>query len=197
MHGFVSEKHHVSFFKFGRASVHFRLFCRVDKYSPFHLVQNRSESVCTRFYSDLYISLSVNSPRFLETHASGVFCESNVAGVRIKGVAASVETDTNGLLLIIADTSAIKVASTSWVRFPSCILESRVQYSSRRADYTFSCPSHVGGTRGVKYPCTSCLKEVVLYLSVFNIYVLDSEVFCGSYKIGSTIRPIQFDFASD
>lgn len=124
MHGFVSEKHHVSFFKFGRASVHFRLFCRVDKYSPFHLVQNRSESVCTRFYSDLYISLSVNSPRFLETHASGVFCESNVAGVRIKGVAASVETDTNGLLLIIADTSAIKVASTSWVRFPSCILES-------------------------------------------------------------------------
>lgn len=75
--------------------------------------------------------------------------------------------------------------------------EHRVQYSSRRADHTFPCPSHVGGTRGVKYPCTSCLEEVVIYLSVFNIYGLDSEVFCSSYKIGSTIRTLPFDFASD
>lgn len=60
--------------------------------------------------------------------------------------------------------------------------EHRVQYSSRRADHTFPCPSHVGRTMGVLYLCTSCLEEVVLYLSVFNIYGLDSEVFCGSYK---------------
>lgn len=43
----------------------------------------------------------MNCPRFLETNASGVFCVSKVAGVRIKGGMASVETDTNGRLLIL------------------------------------------------------------------------------------------------
>lgn len=64
-------------------------------YTPYDLVQNRLERTCKRFSSNWYTSLSANSPRFLATLASDVFCVSNVAGVRIKDVAGSVETDTN------------------------------------------------------------------------------------------------------
>lgn len=55
----------------------------------------------------------MNYPRFFATYASGVFfCVSIVAGVEIKGVTTSIETDTNGVL-IVPETSAMKVASTS------------------------------------------------------------------------------------
>lgn len=51
------------------------------------------------------------------------------------------------------------------------------KYSSRRADHTFPCPSHVGGTRGVKYPCTSCLEEVVICRSsTFMAWIPRSSV---------------------
>lgn len=54
----------------------------------------------------------MNYPRFFATYASGVFCVSIVAGVEIKGVTTSIEIDTNGVL-IVPETSAMKVASTS------------------------------------------------------------------------------------
>lgn len=41
----------------------------------------------------------------------GVFCVSNVVGVRIKGVVVFVEIDINGLLLILVDILVMKVVS--------------------------------------------------------------------------------------
>ena len=45
------------------------------------------------------------------------FCVSSVAGVRTSGASGSLDTGTSGLALTMADTSAIKVVKTSWVKY--------------------------------------------------------------------------------
>lgn len=86
----------------------------VCRYSVLLQLQNWSVRCCTCCHCCLLRSLSVNFPG---GGGALAFWVRRIAVVCNKGESASQETGTNGLELIMAVTSVIKVCSSSWVRW--------------------------------------------------------------------------------
>ncbi len=110
---------------------HFRRCCRVARYCLRHLSQKVLLRLCTISHCCLYRSGFPKSPG--GTELTPVFWVSSVAGVRMKGSAGSVDTGINGLLFIMAVTSAIKVVSTLCVSLEDVLwrsIESKILRAS-------------------------------------------------------------------
>jgi len=108
--------------RFLRGTVHFCLCC---KYSRLQRIQNWFARAWPCFHCFVYRSLSEKCPG---GGGTPVFCVRSIDGESMQGCSGSADTGKSDCALIIAETSAIRVQRTLWVKWVlSCRnIESRI-----------------------------------------------------------------------
>lgn len=179
---------HLPLWRFGRASVHFRLCCRIDKYCAVIIVlgdqcswvtldhefttsYNLYQIMCFMVMKNIPITL----PTKLRPYEPGQFWQPTNNTPTNK-------YDSTVFSLPYVPKYILKRLYTSYVVIVKLFCKTQTYF-------TFPCHTYVDETRGVKNPSTFCFKEVVFYLPIFYFNVMDSKVFCSSYGNSSTIRP--------